>query len=217
VVSIRKKLGTRMDIYIGIDPQKILYLLWSIFLDAREFFSQEVHSGKPLPESQLRYTTNFIGVGRITSDIMGVLVDQFGLQRQSQRGKPVSSANISSTGQDMFRPADYVPYQNKELSDNISVLTNPLMTKFLKVMTGALMTHSSLKYEDIRVGNKGACLNFNLLGICSNEKCTYWHTHARPSEDRIKAVKNKLEPAIQAFVSEGGPMQRKANGRAQLD
>jgi hypothetical protein len=92
----------------------------------------------------------------------------------------------------MFRPADYVAYQNKELLDNISVLTNALMTKFPKVRTDPLMTHSSLKYEDIRVSNKGGCLNFNLMGICSDSKCTYRHTHARPSKDRIKAVKNKL-------------------------
>ena len=83
------------------------------------------------------------------------------------------------------------------------------MSKFPKGLTDALMTHSSLKYEDIRVGNKGACLNFNLLGICSNEKCTYRNTHARPSEDRIKAVKNKLKPAIQAFISEGGLATKK--------
>jgi hypothetical protein len=197
-----------MDIYVD-NPQKIMYLLWSIFLDAREFFSQEVHSGEPLPESRLRYTTNFIGVGRIPTDIMGVPISQFGLERLSQRGNPVSSTGGSSRGQDMFRPADYVLHQNNEVPDDISLLTNPLMTQFPKVTTDALMTHSSLKYEDIRVGNKGACLNFNLLGICSDSNCTYRHTQARPTEDRIKAVRDKLEPTIQAYISEGGSAAKK--------
>jgi hypothetical protein len=198
-----------MDIYVDIDPQKILYLLWLIFLDAREFFSQEVHSGEPLPESQLRYTTNFIGVGRIPTDIMGVLISQFGLEHLSQRGKPLSSTGSSSRGQDMFRSADYVPHQNNEVPDDISLLTNPLITKLPKVTTDALLTHFSLKYEDIQVGNKGACLNFNLLGICSDSNCTYRHNQARPTEDRIKAVRDKLEPAIPAYILEGGPAAKK--------
>lgn len=63
------------------------------------------------------------------------------------------------------------------------------MTKFPKVTTNILMTHSSLKYEDIQVANKGACLSFNLLGICGDSNCTYWHTQVRPTKNRIKAVK----------------------------
>jgi hypothetical protein len=38
VVAIRKKLRTRMDLYVNIGPRNILYLLWAIFLDAWDFF-----------------------------------------------------------------------------------------------------------------------------------------------------------------------------------
>ena len=31
VVAIRGKLRTRMDLYLNIDPQRIIYLLWSFF------------------------------------------------------------------------------------------------------------------------------------------------------------------------------------------
>jgi hypothetical protein len=79
VIAIQKKLRTWMDLYVDIGPRKILYLLWAIFLDARDFFSMEVQTGEPLPESQLRYTTNFIGVGRIPADIMGVPVEHLGV------------------------------------------------------------------------------------------------------------------------------------------
>ena len=51
VVEIRKKLQTQIDLYVDIEPQNILYLLWEIFLDDRCFFSREVHPGEPLPES----------------------------------------------------------------------------------------------------------------------------------------------------------------------
>jgi hypothetical protein len=139
----------RIDRYAGIGPQNMMYLLWSIFLDAREFFSQEVYAGDPLSESQLHSTTNCIGLGYIPVDTMGVPVDQFGLDYPSQQGKAISAAS-SMTGQGMFRPADYVPHQKKEVPDEISVLTNPLINKFPNIMTDALMPqHSSLKYEDI--------------------------------------------------------------------
>jgi hypothetical protein len=71
------------------------------------------------------------------------------------------------------------------------------------------MSHSNLRYDDIRVGNKGVCLNFNLLGICNDPNCSYRHTKANPTDERIKAVKNKLEPAIQAYIAEGGPASKK--------
>jgi hypothetical protein len=103
-----------MDIYVDIGPQKIIYLLWAIFLDTREFFSQEVYSGEPLPELQLRYKTNFIGVGHIPADIMGVPVSQFGLERQDWHPKTISSS-ASTASQDMFRAADYVLHRNKDV------------------------------------------------------------------------------------------------------
>jgi hypothetical protein len=66
-----------------------------------------------------------------------------------------------------------------------------------------IMSHGSLKYEDIRVGNKGACLNFNLLGVCNDKSCTYQYSKANPTDERVKAVTKKLGPAIQGFISEG--------------
>lgn len=71
------------------------------------------------------------------------------------------------------------------------------------------MSHANLKYEDIRVGNKGACLNFNLLGVCNDAGCSYRHTLARPAEDRIKAMKNKLQLAIQSYITEGGNAKKR--------
>ena len=74
VISIRGKLSTMMDLYVNIDTQSIIYLLWAIFFYAEELFSGQLQSREPLPESQLCYTTNLPGVGRISKDIIGVPV-----------------------------------------------------------------------------------------------------------------------------------------------
>ena len=62
----------------------------------------------------------------------------------------------SRAGTKIFIQANYLPYRNTYLTDNISVLTNLLLSKFPKVTVQSLMIHVNLKYEDIRVVNNGA-------------------------------------------------------------
>ena len=69
----------------------------------------------------------------------------------------------------------------------------------------ALMTHGQLNFEDIRAGNKGACLNYNLLGVCKDRTCSYRHSRAQPTPERIKTVMDKLKPAVQQFMTAGAP------------
>jgi hypothetical protein len=201
VVAIRRKLRQKVDIYIDMGPREILYLLWAVFLDAREIFSQQVEDTETAPESQLKYTTSFLGVGRIPMDILGVPVAQFGAT-----GSGAMTPEYSSTGSgtDMFKPADFVSPKNTSVPDDISAITGPMMEKFPSVTTGALMSHGQLNFEDIRVGNKGACLNYNLLGVCTDAKCSYRHTRAKPTPERIRMVVNVLKPAVEAYIASGG-------------
>jgi hypothetical protein len=204
VVAMRRKLRAKIDLYVGIGPWEIIYLLWAIFLDAREFFSRQIGKTDPLPESQLRYTTSFLGIGRIPVDIMGVPLSQFGVGNRSLASTADSTRSGDNDAEGMFRPADWVVPQNASIPDDVSAITLPLLDTFPKATMNDIMSHGSLKYEDIRVGNKGACLNFNLLGVCNNKSCTYQHSKANPTDERVKAVTKKLGPAIQGFISEGG-------------
>jgi hypothetical protein len=105
----------------------------------------------------------------------------------------------------MFRPAEWVTQKNPSVSDDISAVTMPLIEKFPNATTEALMAHSDLRYDEIRVGNKGACLNYNLFGVCRDKSCSYRHTKAKPTQERINAVAEKLKPAIQSFIVAGAP------------
>jgi hypothetical protein len=102
-----------------------------------------------------------------------------------------------------------VPPVNRDIPDEISTLTMPLLERFPKATMASLMAHSDLKYDDIRVGNKGACLNLNLLGICSDSGCQYRHSKSNPSAERVAAVSEKLAPAIEKYMANGGPTARK--------
>jgi hypothetical protein len=201
VVAIRRKLRQKVDLYIDMGPREILYLLWAIFLDAREIFSQQVEDNETAPESQLKYTTSFLGVGRIPMDILGVPVVQFGANMNSAVTPEHSSMR---SGTDIFKPADFVAPKNSSVPDDISAITGPLMEQFPNATTGSLMSHGQLNFEDIRVGNKGACLNYNLLGVCSDPKCSYRHARAKPTTERIRTVVNMLKPAVEAYIASGG-------------
>ncbi len=81
----------------------------------------------------------------------------------------------------------------------------PMLQKFPNATAEVLMAHGDLRYEDIRIGNKGACLNYNLLAICKDRTCSYRHSKAQPTPKRIKAVTDKLKPAVQQFMTAGAP------------
>jgi hypothetical protein len=131
VVAIRRTLRSKVDLYIDVGPREIIFLLWAVFLDAREFFSHQIGPTDQLPESQLRYTTNFLGVGRIPMDIMGVPMAQFGATHPRGEGSTMDTADSTiSSGESMFRPAEWVTQKNPSVSDDISAVTMPLIEKF---------------------------------------------------------------------------------------
>jgi hypothetical protein len=72
-------------------PKEIIYLLWAIFLNAREVFSASIVDTDVAPKSQLKYTTSFLGVGRIPMDILGVPLAQFKAHEGSTAATELSS------------------------------------------------------------------------------------------------------------------------------
>jgi hypothetical protein len=95
--------------------------------------------------------------------------------------------------------------KNPGVADNISTITMPMLQKFPNATAEALMAHGDLQYDDICIGNKGACLNYNLLGICKDRTCSYRHSKAQPTLERIKTVTEKLKPFVRQFMTAGAP------------
>ena len=146
-------------------------------------------------------------------DIMGVPLKQFGATHPRGGGTASTASSTLSTTDSLFKPVDWVSPKNASVSDDISAVTMPLLDKFPNATTEALMAHGDLRYDDIRVGNKGACLNYNLFGACKDRTCAYRHTKAKPTADRIKFVTEKLKPAIQSFIDAGAPASPHVNKR----
>jgi hypothetical protein len=143
-------------------------------------------------------------------------MDQFGAAHPRGTGSTVVTTDSTpSSAKTLFRPAQYIIQKNASVADDISAVTMPLLEKFPNATAQELMAHGDLRYEDIRVGNKGACLNYNLLGMCSDQKCTYRHTKAKRTQERVQSVTSKLQPAIQNFMAAGAPSNAPVNKRKQ--
>jgi hypothetical protein len=64
VRAIRKILLQKVATYENMSPEKIAEILWSIFVDARSYFS-ELANGDVLPSSMLTFTRHWLKSGSI--------------------------------------------------------------------------------------------------------------------------------------------------------
>ena len=102
--------------------------------------------------------------------------------------------------EELFKLEDFVPHRNTYIYDDSSGIADQLMKEFPKTTEKPLMNHVNLRYDKIKEGNKGACLDYNLIGICNDANCSYQHTKTNPTAERINAVKAKLYTAIASHV-----------------
>jgi hypothetical protein len=137
---------------------------------------------------------------------MGMPLEQSGVKHLLGGASTTRTADSTVSGSDcLFHPVEQVRPVNTSVPNYISAMTMPLLGKFPNATTEALMAHGDLRYDDTRVGNKDACLNFNLLGVCKDRNCSYRHTKAKPTVEQIKVVTEKLKPAIISFMEAGAP------------
>ena len=74
---------------------------------------------------------------------------------------------------ELFKPEYFVLHRNTYIHDDISGIIDPWMTESPNTTAEAIMDHANLQYDEIRVVNKGVCLNYNLLGICNDANCSH--------------------------------------------
>jgi hypothetical protein len=53
-----------------------------------------------------------------------------------------------------------------------------------------------IRFRVVQIGVKGDCSNFNLLGKCTDQNCTYAHKPAKVGEERQVAVAKTIDQAV---------------------
>jgi hypothetical protein len=104
VTAIWCTLRNRVDLFVEIRIQEIIFILWAVFLDAREFFSHQIEDATHIPESQLKYTTAFLSLGWVPSDIMGPsALEQFGERASPSPSTITHEFGGGSKGSGLYR------------------------------------------------------------------------------------------------------------------
>jgi hypothetical protein len=66
-----------------------------------------------------------------------------------------------------------------------------------------MVRKGGIKFGAVQIGGKGDCSNFNLLGRCTNPKCTYNHKPARVGEEGQVAVAKTIDQAMAKMKGTG--------------
>jgi len=215
VHEIQRTLRQQPDIFGSLQPREILHILWAIFLDSRRFFSRSVRDGDPLPQSSLQYLKIFLTMGQVSTNTQGVPEAEFGI---AQRPPAAVPSWCESPGT-MFPAAARGPVtkatgRNPEYSPQFCQALKPLVDKYPLTTMNEIMAsvHPMLKYELVRPGKRGECINFTILGGCYNAKCTYRHLPAHATEKRTTEILDSLAPCISAYM---GKADRKKRPRSR--
>jgi hypothetical protein len=66
-----------------------------------------------------------------------------------------------------------------------------------------MVKKGGIKFGEVQIGGKGDCINFNLLGKCSDPYCTYNHRPAKVGEERQVKVARKIDEAVAKMKGAG--------------
>jgi hypothetical protein len=212
VTAIRKTLSKRVDEYASMAPKDVAGLLWAIFCDARDFFSNPA-VGEDLPETQLLPTRLWLETGSLKVPFNAPIERLLGFARERPVA-PTQSAGGSTAemvfgGGGLSRPPPSTnvkgpPWVNPSPNAILIAALKPAVTKDPKVTILDIMYagQNRIRYRDIRVGTSGACLDMNMIGVCRSEGCSYNHSPQEPIND-VKATRiaGQFKKSVLAFAA----------------
>jgi hypothetical protein len=59
-----------------------------------------------------------------------------------------------------------------------------------------MVKKGGIRFGAVQIGGKGDCSNFNLLGKCTDQNCTYAHKPAKVRKERQVAVAKTIDQAV---------------------
>jgi hypothetical protein len=158
-------------------PEKVAEVLWSIFMDARNYFSQ-LAQGDVLPVSTLNLARHWLQSGSIKTTegcpINRLLGINPGRTPEGYHESPIVENPLFGYAQP---PSADGPRVNPKPVSVFSAAMKPILAKHPKATVKSIMDASDppISYKTVKVGAPGACLDFHILGRCLGKNCTYMH------------------------------------------
>jgi hypothetical protein len=189
----------RVSMFQLMSKEQVAHLLWSVFIDARTYFSTP-HDlmGNP-PASRLDWLVSAMRGGALPPTMGTPLLSMFGNSRDGPRNPLLGAgAGTQNGGTQNGGP----PYTNSQVNAKIAEATVEAMrcastVNFRTVSATAAAPKPQLGSLSL---SRGGCFDFLFFGKCTAARCTYKHD-GQINEAKIDGVISKMRPALAQFVS----------------
>lgn len=200
VAGIRKVLCQRVAYYESMAPADVTQILWSIFADARSFFSSSTDDDD-VPKSMLHLDRTWLATGSVKATTNCPVTQLLGLASPSL---PIPYVGAGATA------AEETPFQRMPVAGgaggkNLSPVpefvdaTKSFVTAHPEATFQEMMRLASLKYKTAKLGASGSCLDYGIFGRCTNPSCTYKHAPQVISAERVKEMLPIISQAMLAY------------------
>ena len=176
--------------------RKLCYILWAIFVDARQFFNTT--DGSPVSKLQhfrLALENNVVHEDfscpikdLITGQYCSV-IDHASEEEAEPEAAPGPSAKKKARVT-AVRKKHVLALHSKKLAKRADKVfaDNPLASII------DICIKTKRKVQDIRIGPKGECQQYQVLGICDKKNgCTYSHSKVIPIKEKVAAAAKCLD------------------------
>ena len=190
VTTIRRTLRHRMDLFENMPAKSVVYLLWSVFLDARKFFQAPVGE---LPKSNLHVVHTMLVMGTVLS-IPSCPLDLL-IPGDSRRVVMPHDGGLD-TPEDVFSsgaaPLAGNAKVNPKVHPEIAMAMKALKAAVPNVTIRMLLQESEppILLKDLALA-QGGCLDYLMLGRCKWGACKFKHT-GKIDETKMAEVISKL-------------------------
>jgi hypothetical protein len=177
------------DLETRIMQKLCLHLLWQVHHDARQFFlsCEQWSSPAPAPRSNLAAT-----VARLVDDCT---IDMMLTCPEAKFLGGAAPARASmSLGSDPPRAKSTI---NRAIPAGCKRAVDVFNTAHPTMSLADLIKKGGIQYSSIRVGGRGDCTSFGLLGWCAG--CPYHHVACNPSPEHQITISNALKAAVTAL------------------
>jgi hypothetical protein len=163
-----------------------LHLLWRVHHDAHQFFlsCEQWSSPAPAPRSNLAAT-----VARLVDDC--TINMMLTCPEAKFLGGAVPARAPMSLGSD---PARAKPTINRAIPAGCKQAVDAFNTAHPTMSLADLIKKGGIQYSSIRVGGRGDCTSFGMLGRCAG--CPYRHVACNPSPECQITISDALKAAV---------------------
>jgi hypothetical protein len=179
----------KADLETRITQKLCLHLLWQVHRNARQFFlsCEQWSSPAPAPRLTLGATVACL-VDDSIIDMMLTCPEAKFLRGMAPAKAPMPSGSA---------PAWAKPTINTAILAGCKQAVDAFNAAHPTMSLADLIKKGGILYSSIRVGGKGDCTSFGLLGHCAG--CSYRHVVCNPAPERQVTISNALKAAVTAL------------------